>query len=253
MAKRFSETTKWSDEWFTSLKPLPKLVFLYIIDNCDNAGFYEINTRVASFLIGITPEQFTKAIDSLEKCFVFSIDKKILWIKNFLKHQKNLPLNNTNNAHKQIFFLLLSNEDKFELPFEILGAKQGLISPIGKGNGNGNGNGNGKDNDIVEDVLEESIFRKNLIEQNVPVQLIEDWIKIRSQKKGSDSISAWQGFEREVYDAKISYEAATRFSVEKGYHQFKAEYYRNSMEKNFAPKKETERENLKDKVYDESM
>ena len=43
MAYRFTDTNKWHDAWFSSLKPLEKLLFNYLCDNCDIAGFIEIN------------------------------------------------------------------------------------------------------------------------------------------------------------------------------------------------------------------
>lgn len=141
MPKRFSETDKWNDEWFAELKPLQKLVFLFMVDRCDNAGFMEINTRINSFLIGITHEQYEGAIKGLSKCIVISKDRKKLWLKNFLKHQKNLPLNFENNAHKNIIYLIEENKENFDFSFENLGANQGLISPIGKGKGKGKGIG----------------------------------------------------------------------------------------------------------------
>lgn len=139
MAKRFSETEKWNDEWFCELKPLQKLIFLYMVDRCDNAGFIEVNARVASFLIGITGEQFEQGLKGLDKCLITSKDGKKLWLKNFLFHQKNLPLNPANNAHKQILVLLNENQEKFNYDFSKLGANEGLISPIGKGIGKGIG------------------------------------------------------------------------------------------------------------------
>jgi len=157
MAKRFSETDKWQDEWFSELKPFNKLIFLFLVDRCDNAGFFEINARLSSFLIGITIEQFEQGLAGLNKCLIKSNDGKKIWLKNFIQHQKNLPLNSTNNAHKQIIFLLNSNKDNFDFDFTNLGANEGLISPLGKGKGKGKGNGNG----IVIDYKEEIEIFKN--------------------------------------------------------------------------------------------
>ena len=154
MAKRFSETDKWQDEWFSELKPFNKLIFLFLVDRCDNAGFFEINARLSSFLIGITIEQFEQGLAGLNKCLIKSNDGKKIWLKNFIQHQKNLPLNPINNAHKQIIFLLNSNKDNFDFDFKNLGANEGLISPLGKGNDKGN------DKDIVIDNKEEiEIFK----------------------------------------------------------------------------------------------
>ena len=85
MAKRFSETDKWHDEWFSELKPFHKLIFLFLVDRCDNAGFFEINARISSFLIGITTEQFEQGLSGIDKCLIKSKDgkkivaKKIFW------------------------------------------------------------------------------------------------------------------------------------------------------------------------------
>lgn len=194
MPKRFSETDKWNDEWFAELKPLQKLVFLFMVDRCDNAGFMEINTRINSFLIGITHEQYEGAIEGLKKCIILSKDGKKLWLKNFLKHQKNLPLNFENNAHKNIIYLIEENKGNFEYDFKNLGANQGLNSPIGKGIGKGNGIGNeggvGETEAITPELwttVKKNFFEdgpwqfKFVTEKNIPLErlelLQEDFIK----------------------------------------------------------------------------
>lgn len=147
---RFTEPNKWNDEWFSNLKPIEKLIFLYLVDKCDNAGFFEINKRVDSFLIGLTEDEFMTNLRALKKTYVASIDGRKIWIKNYLKYQKNLPLNPDNNAHKQIISFILSNKNNFNYDFNYLGANQGLISPIG--------NIIGKGNSIKEESLDEIMW-----------------------------------------------------------------------------------------------
>lgn len=149
---RFTAPEKWNDEWFSNLKPLEKLVFLYLVDKCDNAGFFEINKRVDAFLIGLTEEEFLANLRALKKTYVASTDGRKIWLKNYLKYQKNLPLNPDNNAHRQIISFILSNKNIFNYDFDYLGANQGLISPIGKGNSKGNS--------IKEGGLEETLWLK---------------------------------------------------------------------------------------------
>lgn len=135
--KRFSETDKWKDEWFSSLAPVEKLVFLFLIDSCDNAGFFELNTRLNSYLIGISEVEYLGAIKGLNRGLLGAKNEKVYWIKKFLFHQKNLPLNPENNAHKQIISIIQEKMVLFnELSmFVKLGANEGLFSPIGKGKG----------------------------------------------------------------------------------------------------------------------
>lgn len=156
---RFTAPEKWNDEWFSNLKPIEKLVFLYLVDKCDNAGFFEINKRIDAFLIGITEEEFLTTLRSLKKTYVASIDGRKVWIKNYLKYQKNIPLNLENNAHKQIIAFILSNKNNFNYDFDYLGANQGLFSPIGKGNIIGNGKGKVEEGGTGENFLWEKVVQ----------------------------------------------------------------------------------------------
>lgn len=52
MAKRLSDTEKWKDDWFLNLKPEHKLLWYYVLDNCDHAGIWKVSERLAAALIG---------------------------------------------------------------------------------------------------------------------------------------------------------------------------------------------------------
>jgi hypothetical protein len=113
---RFTNTDKWNDKWFHGLTPHAKLLFMFLTENCDNAGIYEIDMNFLVFLTGLTEDQLKDAIDQIRGSYVISKDKTRLWLKNFLKHQKKLPLNDKNNNHKQILMILrenVRNESKF--------------------------------------------------------------------------------------------------------------------------------------------
>ena len=60
--KRFTETDKWRDPWFLKLAQGAKLAFLYIIENCDNAGVWSADTELADFTIGMKIP-WTKALE----------------------------------------------------------------------------------------------------------------------------------------------------------------------------------------------
>jgi hypothetical protein len=87
------------------------------------------------------------ALKGLYSRIIYSGDGKYLFLRNFVKHQKNFPLNEKNPAHRGIIklleeklqtFNLQTINDYFQSPMQ--GASMGLQSPIGKGKGNGKGN-----------------------------------------------------------------------------------------------------------------
>lgn len=50
MAKRFTDTEKWEDEWFTELSNDYKVIWFYLLDTCDNAGVWKRNIKKLNYL-----------------------------------------------------------------------------------------------------------------------------------------------------------------------------------------------------------
>ena len=147
MAYRYTDTNKWTDNWFCDLKATSKLLFLYLCDLCDLAGFMEINEKKIGFDLVLGKQEVERGLRDLDGRLLYSIDRKYIYIRNFIKHQKNLPLNQKNPAHrgiirrleemKQLFgfqsiddFLLKPLQSPFKAP------SKGLQSPYGIGIGN---------------------------------------------------------------------------------------------------------------------
>lgn len=131
--KRFTETSKWDDPWFRSLTGPQKLVFLYIIDRCNNAGFWERDEESLIFHTRLDQKHISGAIEGLNRGLIER--DGWFWVKRFLRHQKNENLNPGNNAHLQIIALLKEQAERFNGVPEFdafLGAVQGLTSPTGK-------------------------------------------------------------------------------------------------------------------------
>lgn len=135
--RRFTETNKWDDPWFRSLPGVHKLAFLYVIDRCNNAGFWEVDMDGMQFHTKLEAKHVEGALKGLSR----GIEEKDgwVWVKNFLKHQKNDTLNEANPAHRQIIALVKDQVERFPAVKSFLpkGASKGLQSPIGKGIGKG--------------------------------------------------------------------------------------------------------------------
>ena len=135
---RFTDEKKGSDKWFRSLKPCHKIVWIYICDNCDIAGFYEVDIESIAFHTRLTEAESKGAIEGLSRGYL-GADGHI-WIKKFLKHQNNHLLNPSNNCHKGIIKRIQMNLSLFPDIPKILGATEGLFSPTSKSKGNSNSN-----------------------------------------------------------------------------------------------------------------
>ena len=142
MSYRFTDTDKWQDGWFVNLKPAEKLLFNYLCDNCDIAGFIEINIKKWVVDIGYTKTQIEGALKGLRRGLIYSKLNDCIFIRNFLKHQKNIPLNEKNQAHKGIIKRFDKYANKFNIDnfYEFIeGALKGLEWGYGIGNGIDNG------------------------------------------------------------------------------------------------------------------
>ena len=137
MAKRFTDTEKWKDPWFRKLSAESKVLFNYFCDDCDLAGFLQQDDDAFCFLTGIPREKINDCYLELLKSI--TVKDGWIWVKNFLRHQKNLPLNPQNNAHKHIIGILNIQVSRFgfDVLEEKIGALKGLLSPLGIGNGKG--------------------------------------------------------------------------------------------------------------------
>ncbi len=59
MSKRFIDSGLFADSWFMQLKQDEKLLWIYLITNCDHAGIIELNVPLVSFLTGIADVEKT--------------------------------------------------------------------------------------------------------------------------------------------------------------------------------------------------
>jgi hypothetical protein len=116
MPKRFTDSNKWQDEWFMDLPAKYKLFYLYLLDNCDHAGIWKVNLRLACFHIGEDIDMAGIRTFFGEKVSEFK--EGYLFIKKFIQFQYGGLKNDS--VGKSVYKLLETNN--------LLGAMEGLPS-----------------------------------------------------------------------------------------------------------------------------
>lgn len=137
MAKRFTDTDKWKRPWFANLDVKSKLVWLYVLDQCDHCGVWPANFKLMSLQLGfqVTQASFEKWMSGKVRAF----DGDKYFIPSFVTFQQGV-LSETKNAHKPIFAFL--SRTGFSLTDEMIPSGSHpdpiLMGPsigIGKGKG----------------------------------------------------------------------------------------------------------------------
>jgi hypothetical protein len=103
MAKRFTDTDKWKREWFCGLDHKAKIVWIYLLDQCDHRGVWFRNFKLMSDQLG-----FKVTGDNLDAWFggkLRHFDDDKYFIPSFVEFQYG-ELNPENNAHKSVIALV---------------------------------------------------------------------------------------------------------------------------------------------------
>lgn len=119
MAKRFTDTTKWNEDWFLDLSISNKLFWIYICDNVDHAGIFKPNKRMFELLVGdkINVKDFLSSVNS-EKERIKILENGRWYLTKFIEFQYGSKLNPNNRVHKSIIKLLDTNNVDYSIDDE---------------------------------------------------------------------------------------------------------------------------------------
>ena len=104
MAKRYTDTDIYNKEWYHSLDVKYKAFWDYICRTCNHVGIWDVNIRLASFLINC---DYTK--DEIIKVFssrIIIIEEDKWFLPKFIKFQYGENLNPNNNVHKSVIAMI---------------------------------------------------------------------------------------------------------------------------------------------------
>lgn len=127
MAKRFTDTMKWNEDWYLDLALVDKLFWIYICDNCDHAGIFKPNKRMFELLIGgkIDVRKFLQTINQ-DKPRVCVLGNGRWFLTGFIEFQYGNKLNPNNRVHKSILKLLNEND----ISLDVASNRISLTEPI---------------------------------------------------------------------------------------------------------------------------
>lgn len=107
MAKRFTDTTKWHDPWFSGLPDTYKLFWLFILDHCNEAGIWKVNMGLFSFYSkkNITLDKVIYYINDGKERVVYKGKDKLL-ILGFAEFQYGSFRKSNHPFHKKLVSLI---------------------------------------------------------------------------------------------------------------------------------------------------
>jgi hypothetical protein len=114
MAKRFTDSEKFRDQWFRTLSLKHKCLWQYLWDGCDYVGLWKVDYAQASFLIGTEVSNNDLEAINNGKVRVVQLAPDILVIPEFAEFQYGDKLKNPkSDLHKKIVRLLHKAETQY--------------------------------------------------------------------------------------------------------------------------------------------
>lgn len=105
MAKRFTDTDKWKKPFIRGLQGPYKVLWLYILDDCDHAGIWQVDLDVAALRIGEILDLKTAEKSFENHIQIFDNGEK-WFIPSFIEFQYGSELNPENRVHESILKIL---------------------------------------------------------------------------------------------------------------------------------------------------
>jgi len=106
MAKRFTDTEKWKNDWFLELSNDHRIVWQYICDNCSISGVLKKNFKLLNFCCNtnLTERSFLKIFNGRALP-----SEDFFFFPKFLKFQYPKGVNTEKPVHRAIRFELEKN------------------------------------------------------------------------------------------------------------------------------------------------
>ena len=103
MAKRFTDTNIWGEDWFLEMPNEYKLFWYYMLCNCDHAGIFKVNMRSFCSLNEVKLTS-NKVLDYFNngKQRIRELQANVWFIEDFFVYQYGETFNTNNRVHESI-------------------------------------------------------------------------------------------------------------------------------------------------------
>lgn len=103
MAKRFTSTEIWSEDWFLDMPSEYKLFWYYMLSTCDHAGVFKVNTKTFCKMNEvILTSSLALNYFNTEKQRVRVLSDNLWLIEDFFQYQYGEIFNPNNRVHDSI-------------------------------------------------------------------------------------------------------------------------------------------------------
>jgi len=103
MAKRFSDTEIWSEDWFLEMPNEYKLFWFYMLSKCDHAGLFKVNLRSfrGQLEVNLSSTDALKYFNN-GKDRIRVVSENLWYIEEFFVFQYGTTFNINNRLHESI-------------------------------------------------------------------------------------------------------------------------------------------------------
>ena len=110
MAKRFTDTDIWLQDWFLDMPKEYKLFYFYVKDNCDHAGIFKVNIRSFCRLNEVKIDRST-ALEyfNSDKERIIEITETKWLLADFFVYQYGATMNLGNRVHNSVYEIYKTN------------------------------------------------------------------------------------------------------------------------------------------------
>lgn len=130
MAKRFADTEIWKKSWFQKINETQRMLFIYMLGNCDCAGVFEPDEINFSFFIKTDNLDAEISAINKNKKQIKKLENGRYFIVDYIEFQyfstKVKYLNPKNNAHLGVIKCLMKNNIDYK---KYLAPSEPLVSP----------------------------------------------------------------------------------------------------------------------------